>query len=116
VAAIALHKLHRQVEYHTAAKRSVSRESTDVQDRLLGLPVEAIAQEPTPPEAAAVVDELDHVMQTLRPRHRHMVELRLQGYLFAEIAAATSRSERMVRLVLEQVKAELVKRWSECTG
>jgi RNA polymerase sigma-70 factor (ECF subfamily) len=102
---IALHKLHHQVKRHSAGKRSLKQEREDgPASDLGGLPVEALSREPSPDEAAAVVDELERVMRALQPLHRQMVELRLQGYLFKEIATATGRSERMVRLVLEQVK------------
>ena len=39
-----------------------------------------------------------------------MLELRLQGYRIAEIAAETGRSERLVRKVLDGVKDELLRR------
>jgi RNA polymerase sigma-70 factor (ECF subfamily) len=102
---IVLHKLHRQVEWHTAGKRAVGQEQSE--GSITSLPVEVVSREPSPMEAAAVADELASVLRDLQPLHRQMVELRLQGHLLKEVAAKTGRSERMVRLVLEEVKATL---------
>jgi hypothetical protein len=45
-----------------------------------------------------------------------MVEMRLQGHSILEIAAASDRSERLVRRVLDQVKSQLRQRYPEHTG
>jgi RNA polymerase sigma-70 factor (ECF subfamily) len=104
LAAITLHKLHHQVGRHTAAKRAVAREQRLADD---ARPFDPVARVPSPDEAAALIDEVEHLLQALSPLHRRMVELRLQGYHIAEIAAETHRSERLVRKVLDGVKAEL---------
>ncbi len=75
-----------------------------------------MARTPTPPEAAALVDELEYLMRPLKPLDRKMVEMRLQGYNFEEIAAATSRSERWVRRVLDQFKDRLRRRYHQPPG
>jgi RNA polymerase sigma-70 factor (ECF subfamily) len=117
LAAITLHKLHHQVARHTAHCRSVEREATFGQaDGLLGMTVELVAREPSPAEAAALADELAEVLRPLRASHRGMVEMRLQGYSLQEIAAATDRSERLVRLVLDQVKDSLRQRYPQLAG
>ncbi len=112
LAAITLHKLQGQVERHTAGKRSIRREAySRDQEILLGLEAEVMAREPTPAEAATVVDELEGVLRDLRPQHRRMVEMLLQGCPVEEIARETERSERMVRLVAERFRDQLVRRW-----
>jgi DNA-directed RNA polymerase specialized sigma24 family protein len=117
LAAITLHKLQGQVEHHTAGKRALDRERPlSPADSLGGLPAEAVTREPSPAEVVAVIDELEQVLRGLSPLHRRMVELRLQGHLFKEIAAETRRSERMVRLVLEKVKGELEQRYRKYAG
>jgi DNA-directed RNA polymerase specialized sigma24 family protein len=117
LAAITLHKLQGQVEHHTAGKRALDRERPlTPADSLAGLPAEAVGREPSPAEVAAVIDELEQVLRGLSPLHRRMVELRLQGYLFTEIAAETQRSERMVRVVLDKVKGELEQRYRKHAG
>jgi RNA polymerase sigma-70 factor (ECF subfamily) len=115
--AITLHKVQHQVARHTAAKRSVTREESLGQGTSWsGLDILALAQEPSPSEALAVVEELDLVLRALPPLHRTMVEQRLQGFSVGEISAATDRSERLVRLVLEQVHSQLQQRYQAYTG
>lgn len=106
--AITVHKLQRQVEHHTAGKRSVFRQRSLRPDHgLLEVPLESLAREPTPAEAAAVADTLERICRNLAPLTRQMFELRLQGYSLDEIATRTSRCERTVRRLLEQVKERL---------
>src|SRR5262249_5094260 len=108
-----LHKLHHQVAHHTAAKRSIHAEQEVAEGDLLARHAERMTSEPSPAEAAAVVDELQWVMRDLKPLQRQMVEMRLQGSTMEEIAAATDRSERLVRRVLSQVKERLEGRQQE---
>jgi RNA polymerase sigma-70 factor (ECF subfamily) len=106
--AITVHKLQRQVERHAAGKRAVSLEfSPDDENGLFGLQALALAREPTPADAAALADTLEHALAGLQPEQRRVVELRLQGFRLEEIAAELHRSERTVRRVLEQVKRDL---------
>jgi RNA polymerase sigma-70 factor (ECF subfamily) len=108
LAAITMHKLQHQVARHTAGKRAVDRErGFGAGDSRCGLRAELIAREPSPADAAGMVDELDHLTRDLPPLHRKMVEMRLQGYALQEIADATGRSERLVRRVLDRLKANL---------
>jgi RNA polymerase sigma-70 factor (ECF subfamily) len=117
LAAITLHKLHRQIEHHTAAKRSFEREQDRGADSsLFGLQADTLSRDPSPAEVLAIVDELEYVMRALKPLHRQMVELRLQGYRIAEIAAATDRSERWVRRILDQIKSQLQQRYRVHAG
>jgi RNA polymerase sigma-70 factor (ECF subfamily) len=117
LAAITLHKLRRQVERHRAGKRAIDREQGPLDEgSMYGLPAEMVAREPAPAEAAAVFDELEEVLRPLNPLHRRMAELRLQGYTVEEIAAEVGRSERMVRLVVEQVREQLQRRLRESRG
>jgi RNA polymerase sigma-70 factor (ECF subfamily) len=110
LATITLHKLHHQVERHTAAKRDLGREACFGGESSLAALGAAVARAPDPAEAAALIEELELVLTGLSPSHRKMVELRLQGYPIEEIAAASERSERMVRKVLDQVKDRLGRR------
>jgi RNA polymerase sigma-70 factor (ECF subfamily) len=111
LSAITVHKLQHQVEYHTADKRSVDREAGfGGESSLQGLQAEVYSRAPAPAEAAVLVEELEQLLRDLKPQHRQMVEMRLQGYGVPEIAAATDRSERLVRRVLDQVKGRLRQR------
>jgi RNA polymerase sigma factor (sigma-70 family) len=113
LAAITLHKLHHQVERHTARKRAARPVALDPESSVYGLEVAQLTHEPSPAEAAALADELEQVLRSLEPRQRRMVELRLQGYSLEEIAAVTQRCERTVRRILERVKEQLERRCQE---
>ncbi len=117
LAAITLHKLYRQVARHTAKKRTVQRERPIHQDdSLLGVEPELVAELPTPAQAAAVVEELEHVMDRLDTLEQTMLQLRLEGYTVEEIAAKVDRSERTVRRLLEKIKDLLQCRLIENTS
>lgn len=105
---IMLHKLHRQVRRNRADKRSVDREeSLDDRPTALRVQPQLFAHEPTPIEAVALMDELEQLIKSLNGVEQRMLELRLQGYNLDEIAAATDRSERTVRRLLERIKGQL---------
>lgn len=99
--AITLHKLQRQFQYHTAAKRSVHREEAPAAAE----PAEGpLAREPSPEDAALLVDTLDEALGQLPEGHRRIVELKLQGHGLGEIVLATGFSSSTVRRVLQRVK------------
>jgi len=109
---ITLHKLHHQIERHSAGKRAVKAEKhgipvVEVADNLLHL---AKARGPTPLEAAALIDEVQSLLNQMEPHHRPILELRLQGHNHAEIAEQLPCSERTVRRVLDSVKQLLKQR------
>jgi RNA polymerase sigma factor (sigma-70 family) len=117
LAAITLHKLHRQVARQRAAKRSPDRErSFGGESSFLSLSPEAAAGEPSAQEAIAVVEELEQVMLRFNPTQRRMIELRLQGYAIKEIAEDVDRSERYVHAVLDDLKRRLRRRRGEAEG
>jgi RNA polymerase sigma-70 factor (ECF subfamily) len=108
---ITLNKLRRQAQHHTAARRSIDKEHTGSDSAAPGL--EAASPEPTPDEAAALVDELEAFFKELSDTERPVIELRLQGLSAVEIALETNRSERSVRRILERVLARLDRRAGE---
>jgi RNA polymerase sigma factor (sigma-70 family) len=106
--AITLHKLKHQVEHHTAAKRAVGREAgEEAVFGPLGIPVVALANDPSPEHLLALAEELDRILQPLDSLERRMLELRLNGHTLNEIADATQRSERTVRRLLDWFKQQL---------
>jgi RNA polymerase sigma factor (sigma-70 family) len=106
--AITLHKVRRQVRHHTAQKRSINRETSPAGgENVPDIPAELLAQEPSPEEAVALAETLEGVLQRLKPLHRRMIELRLQGHTIPEIAVDTQRSLSTVEEVLHQVKERL---------
>ena len=103
--ATTLHKLHDQVKRHQAARRSVrAEEPRGAANDANGT---AESREPSPLEAAAVVDTLEAVMRNLEPAERRMLELRLQGYNLDEIGVEARCSRQTVRRVLERVVCHL---------
>jgi RNA polymerase sigma factor (sigma-70 family) len=109
-----LHKLHRQVKRHSRDKRAVARERDATNGSgMSSFEAQLQAREPSPLEAAALADELEMMMAHLEPLQRRMLELRLQGYNLLEIAAATQRTERTVRRVLDLIRDLMDKASSE---
>jgi eukaryotic-like serine/threonine-protein kinase len=91
---VTLHKLYHHVEFHLAQRRSTRRE----QATPLTAAFEAhIANGPTPDEVVAAADELEFLLEQLDERSQQVVELRLQGREYEEIADRLSCSERTVR-------------------
>jgi RNA polymerase sigma factor (sigma-70 family) len=111
LAGIAMNKMRHAERRHNADKRNVDLEQMPLPLRE-GMDEEIawLAREPTPEEAAILVDEMEALLQPLAPEPRRIVELRLQGYTLEEIAQEVRRSQRTVRRTMELVKARLQKR------
>lgn len=107
--AITIHKLQRQFQYHTAAKRSVHREETlpTVDQTAATTPEGLLAREPSPEEATLLVATLDEALGRLPAAHRRVLELKLQGHSLGEIVAETRLSSSTVRRVLQSIKEHL---------
>ncbi|MEM8734790.1 MAG: sigma-70 family RNA polymerase sigma factor [Planctomycetota bacterium] len=111
LAAITMNKIRGQVEFHTAKKRRIYAEDSLATNRsTMGLGPTAIATEPTPEDAAAVVEELETVMKALDPLKRTVFELALQNRDESEIAASVQRSGRTVRRMLAEIRSQLEQR------
>jgi len=105
---ITLHKLRDQAKHNSCAKRSINGEQYfGSEDTLFGLRAAALANGPSPLEAVALADQLEHLLRPLEPRQRDMVQLRLQGYSLEEIAVRADCSQRTVIRTLERVKKNL---------
>ena len=105
---ITMNKLRKQFEFHGADKRDYQREQNFSADQSTG---QADWQPPSPdashPDIVAIVDQLEHFLQKLKPTLRSILELRLQGYSVQEIAAHVQLSDRHVRRELENVRGLL---------
>ena len=111
---ITLNKLRRQVERNTAGKRAMNNEQSSRADTsATSLRPEAVAAEPSPDEALAVVEEVQELMKGLTPSQCQMLQLRLQGHTVDEIAAQVNRSERGVRRLLDKIKDRLQERLAD---
>jgi RNA polymerase sigma factor (sigma-70 family) len=107
---ITLHKIQDQVDHFAAQKRCSHREQSLTGADGLAVEAHMRTHEPSPVEAVALVEEVESLMQRLEPQQRPMLEMRLQGWTLEEIAAATGRTERTVRRVLDRVKEWLTER------
>lgn len=71
---------------------------------------EAIGDDPSPQDAAAIVEELEAVMTGLDETQRRILELSLQDMSESEISAEVQRSGRTVRRTLLQIRSDLENR------
>ena len=102
---IAVRKCADRVVFFRAARRNIGRESAP--DDESSASSRFFDRQPTPDEADAVADTVEHIMRGLDDRDREILTLRLQGRLVGEIAADMGCAERTVRRVLEHVKRRL---------
>src|SRR5262245_12276889 len=103
LARITVHKTFRQVAFHRAAKRDMNQEASHgdgAQDRLLAL----LDRGPTPEEANAFLDQMQHFLSRRRPEDRQISELRMQGYKDVEIAKMMNISDRKIRRLMERIR------------
>ncbi|MDB4786517.1 MAG: sigma-70 family RNA polymerase sigma factor [Planctomycetaceae bacterium] len=118
LAAIVMNKLHGQVEFHSAQKRSIKVEESmmsggkDDNSRPMINP-EVFVKAPSVTELLGMTEELEQVMTQLPEVHRRILELTLQGHDTSEIAVEIDRSERTVRRGLESARELLAERFQK---
>lgn len=100
---ITVHKTLRQIAFHKAAKRDPGHE-TGQEDGSHDHIMELLDREPTPDDAVAFVDQLEHFLGRLRPQERQILEMRMQGYTNEEIAQELGIYDRKIRRVIERVR------------
>lgn len=114
LASITIHKVLSQAEHYRQQKRSLDKEqSVHLVTGGPAVRLEVLARDPSPSDAAAIVEELELVMSQILPLHRQILELRLQGWTIPEISEHVRRSERSVRRALQNVREALEKRLVE---
>ncbi len=98
---IALNKLRGNIEYHSAAKRSV--------ERTCSLP-DAVIPEMSSDESAAVFLRMvvDEQLERCPEEQREIVRWRIEGYGIGEIADFSQRSTRTVERILLEFRLKLV--------
>lgn len=109
LAAITVHKALRLVDHHQAQKRAIEKEGS-MNVAGWAVPPEAIARDPTPDEAGMIAEELQELMRDLEQRHRHVLELHLQGLSTDEIGETVKLTTRSVHRILAQVREDLEQR------
>jgi RNA polymerase sigma-70 factor (ECF subfamily) len=109
---ITVNKCSSQAEFFRAARRDVHREVDFVpHDDDSAADWQPADDEPSPAEAIMLVETVEQLLDSFRdPKHREIVQLRLQHYSPVEIAWEVEVSQRTVHRVLERVKVILRKR------
>lgn len=108
LASITVNKVRGQAQFHRAGKRAMDADqSIMVGSSETAVPLQLVAQVPSPAEIVTAVEEMEIVMSRLEPYQRTIFEERLQGTSIEEIAKKTERSERTVRRCLQQVRDDL---------
>jgi RNA polymerase sigma-70 factor (ECF subfamily) len=107
LAVMTVRKCANRVAYFRAACRAADRERGPAPAEGSDAPWEAMADEPTPSEAAALTETLEALMRGLEDRDRGILTLHLQGYTIPEISEQTGRSERTVCRVMDRVRNHL---------
>lgn len=103
LARITVHKTFRQIAHHQAGKRDAGREvgrGDDDQDMVQNL----MSREPSPEEAAGLLDQLEHFLAQLRREDREILELRMQGFSTLEIAQKLGITDRKIRRLMERIR------------
>ena len=98
-------KCGRRVEYFRARRRDVGREMAGGTPEDDSSGCEALADDPTPAEAAILADTTELVMRRLNSdKKRRIFELSLQGYSVHEISNMVQHYERGVERVRREIK------------
>lgn len=98
---LTLRKLRRQSAKHHSERRDIDREQSFGSES--GWPF-AIANDPSPDEAAALTDELEYLLALLAPQDRAIASRRLRGDEPMRIAAETGCSERTIRRAMQRFR------------
>ena len=110
LATITIMKVRGQVEFHTAKKRGVYSETNLSESSESTFNPEAVARDPSPEDAIAMIEELEFVMNDLDETQRRILELSLQNLSEEQICEEVQRSGRTVRRTLQKIRDDLQKR------
>jgi RNA polymerase sigma-70 factor (ECF subfamily) len=102
-----LRKCRRRMEYYQADRRDARRETVWEGDPRQPTDPEMFAREPTPSEAAMLVELVSQLMQQLPEDDRAVLALHLQGCTIAEIRAQTGHAMRTIRRILDRIRGHL---------
>ena len=105
---ITVRKCASKAEHFLAAKRGGAQE-VSLHTLIDDSKAEALAldREPSPEEAAILLETVDQALWGFAHEDRQVIELSLQGFDVAEISQQLSRAERSVRRLRERVKKKL---------
>jgi RNA polymerase sigma-70 factor (ECF subfamily) len=100
---ITVRKARAKARFHTARRRTVQDESPAEEARL----AEAVARDPDPAEAVALVDQIEGLLHGLPDVHSHVLDLRLQGHSVVEIAERLNVARQTVYRTLHVLQHRL---------
>jgi RNA polymerase sigma factor (sigma-70 family) len=103
---ITLQKARAKGRHHTVGPRTVAAEEPGGGTALLA---EAVAHEPGPAEAAALVDQIEALLRGLPALYCDLLQLRLEGYSASEAAARLGVSRRTVHRALLLLQQRLAR-------
>jgi RNA polymerase sigma-70 factor, ECF subfamily len=106
---LTLRKARTHVRHHTAERRDAAGEQLGGDPWLSG----AVAHEPGPDEAAALVDLIEALIRDLPAPYGQVLESRLQGESVAEVAAQRGVSRQTMYRALNLLQRRLADRASE---
>jgi RNA polymerase sigma-70 factor (ECF subfamily) len=104
---ITLQKARAYGRFHTAGLRDVTAEAPGGGAPFLA---DALAHEPTPEEAAALVDQIEELLRGLPTLYGELLQLRLEGHSVVETAGRLGVSRRTVHRALQLLKQRLLRR------
>ena len=111
LATITIRKSAQHARLHNAKRRTVRQEESAACGGPLQLVApEALAREPSPEEATALLEETQETMRSLSELHRRILELTLQGHSVDEVAERAKCSERTVERALKLARDRLKSR------
>jgi RNA polymerase sigma-70 factor (ECF subfamily) len=102
-----LRKCRRRIAYYRARRRDAQREKPWDENKETDGDPALFAREPTPSEAAILIDIVGRLMAGLPEEDRAVLTLHLQGCTIAEIKAQTGRAMRTIRRILERIRRQL---------
>ena len=103
---ITIAKARAKGRYHTAAQRDVGVEQGNASEDWL---IVAADREPSPDDAAMLLDEIERLLRGLPPLYCQVLKLRLQGHSVAEAAGRLGVSRQTVYRALELLQHRLEK-------
>jgi RNA polymerase sigma factor (sigma-70 family) len=110
---ITLRKCGHQIRHYRAACRDIDREMPHQSDDHDGDSAradwEAVSREPSPEQAAIMVETVEELLRPLNERDQQIARLALQGCTAPEISLEIGRSVRTVTRVLNRLADDLLR-------
>lgn len=117
LAMITLRKCGHRIEHYRAACRDVQREAAPPRSDSDSVSSwQFIARDPSPSEAAMLIETIQSLMDSFSERDRAILEFSLQGERPIAISERLSCAERTVERVLERIRQRLEKMMTETSS